>query len=179
MGASGWEYFVPFQPDIHAALQQLRQTVFDSGDYFKMSHEDWRNMTEEEMLENLQDETDPDIRDMLYSAWRGIKLLPEPTTIGTLLEWNQEAGTHSILDIRKGVSLQPEFGTVSPLTSAQLRQFFGMEQPTHDMVLKWLDPPVDLPKIRNSWEGLYIIIYQENVPTEICFAGFQGIEPLS
>ena len=35
MGASGWHYFAPFQPDIKAALDQLRDEVFATGEYFK------------------------------------------------------------------------------------------------------------------------------------------------
>jgi hypothetical protein len=35
MGASGWAYFVPFQVDIAKALQQLRDEVFQRGDYFR------------------------------------------------------------------------------------------------------------------------------------------------
>jgi hypothetical protein len=34
MGASQWAYAVPFQPDINAALQDLRQKVFRSGNYY-------------------------------------------------------------------------------------------------------------------------------------------------
>jgi hypothetical protein len=35
MGASGWSYKVPFQSDINKALQELRQKVFEAGDYYK------------------------------------------------------------------------------------------------------------------------------------------------
>ena len=33
MGASGWDYFVPYEADISAALQRLREDVFARGDY--------------------------------------------------------------------------------------------------------------------------------------------------
>lgn len=33
MGASGWEYLVPYQADLQAALNDLRRRVFESGDY--------------------------------------------------------------------------------------------------------------------------------------------------
>ncbi|MGW6397350.1 hypothetical protein [Streptomyces sp. NPDC055134] len=33
MGASGWDYYVPYQEDLNAALQQLRHEVFEAGDY--------------------------------------------------------------------------------------------------------------------------------------------------
>ena len=34
MGATGWMYFTPYQPDIQAALDALRQQVFEKGDYY-------------------------------------------------------------------------------------------------------------------------------------------------
>lgn len=33
MGASFWSYFVPYQADLGAALQALREKVFAEGDY--------------------------------------------------------------------------------------------------------------------------------------------------
>jgi hypothetical protein len=33
MGATGWKYFVPYEADISAALQRLREDVFARGDY--------------------------------------------------------------------------------------------------------------------------------------------------
>ena len=34
MGASGWNYFVAYQPDPQAALDDLRRQVFEAGDYW-------------------------------------------------------------------------------------------------------------------------------------------------
>ena len=34
MGASDWEYFVKYQPDIEMAFRELQQATFDSGDYY-------------------------------------------------------------------------------------------------------------------------------------------------
>jgi hypothetical protein len=34
MGASGWHYAVPFQENVAAALQELRQRVFDERDFY-------------------------------------------------------------------------------------------------------------------------------------------------
>ena len=33
MGATGWSYFVPYELDVSAALQRLREDVFAPGDY--------------------------------------------------------------------------------------------------------------------------------------------------
>ena len=37
MGASGWEYVVPYQRDLGAALDSLRREVFAAGDYVEPS----------------------------------------------------------------------------------------------------------------------------------------------
>ncbi|PWU50199.1 hypothetical protein DLE60_23765 [Micromonospora globispora] len=34
MGASGWSYTVPYQPDLNAALHELRERVFAEGRYY-------------------------------------------------------------------------------------------------------------------------------------------------
>jgi hypothetical protein len=60
MGASGWSYFVPYQPDINKALQELRQKVFQEGDYFKPA--EWQKrlyehkIISEQELNNALDE---------------------------------------------------------------------------------------------------------------------------
>lgn len=69
MGASGWSYFVPYQPDIGRALQSLREEVFRFGGYGKGCFRG----------EDLAP--------------------PEADTIGELLDSVGTEGTHSILDI--------------------------------------------------------------------------------
>jgi hypothetical protein len=83
---------------------------------------------------------------------------------------NGEEGTHSILDV-EAVSNTPQFGTVSPLTNQQLVTIFGTTKPTREMVTENLDQCCDL---RRRWEGLYVIAYQDDRPSDICFAGFSG-----
>jgi hypothetical protein len=34
MGASAWQYYVPFEPDIRQALARIRQEVFRAGQYY-------------------------------------------------------------------------------------------------------------------------------------------------
>lgn len=174
MGASSWTYFIPYQDDIDEALQILRQQVFEKGEYFKLDYgNNWRNQTEEAFLEGLKTETDPEVRDILLDDWRYLKDLPEPTDISSLLNWNRESGTHSIIDITDGVSYQPDFGTVSPLTDEQLMSIFGALKPTREMVESWIRNS-DLVDLRDRWEGLYIIVFANDTPAEICFAGFSG-----
>ena len=50
MGASGWTYFTPYDPDPNAALQRLRQEVFATGQYARPFWWD---------AEDVQDAEDP------------------------------------------------------------------------------------------------------------------------
>lgn len=48
VGASEWDYYVPYQEDLSAALQQLRREVFDAGGYYWVNGADWRPEEERE-----------------------------------------------------------------------------------------------------------------------------------
>jgi hypothetical protein len=101
MGASGWEYLVPYQADLQAALNDLRRQVFDSGDY--ISPVTW-GLTAPESLEALAQQE-------YYSQFMG------------------ENGTHSIIDVlnvvpyemgeRKQARCAPSRTTSTRTTSAQ------------------------------------------------------------
>jgi hypothetical protein len=171
LGASGWRHFVPYQEDIEAALQQLRHTVFASGDYYRVDHSEYRSMTEDDMRMRLSD-LDDEVRDIILDDWRQIKRLKEPSTIEDLLGWNRESGTHSVLDMTR-VTAEPEFGTVSPLSADEIREHFGTLQPSHQQVEDWLEND-GTSSVRSRWTGLYVIVYESGNPTEICFAGFSG-----
>ena len=75
MGASGWDYYVPYQEDLNAALQQLRREVFEARDYYWVNGGDWRPVEEREprpaSLEELWEDcllyTSPSPRDGLLS----------------------------------------------------------------------------------------------------------------
>ncbi len=41
MGASGWSYTTPYDPNIEAALQRLQREVFERGEYYKPWVEVW------------------------------------------------------------------------------------------------------------------------------------------
>ena len=172
VGASDWTYFAAYQDDINAVLQAIRQEVFESGLYYQVEYGDWRTIDEAEMRQRLADE-EPDIREILLDDWRYAKNLHEPDTIERLLEWNREEGTHSILDIYNGISDQRGFGAISPLTDEQLTDAFGTTKPSHEQVQYWLDT-ARIYEFCGRGEGLYILVYQGNEPSEICFTGFSG-----
>lgn len=110
MGASGWEYVVPYQPDLGAALEALRHHVFASGEYHKPGGDVF-----------------------------GFGDLPAPASVEDLFEQEQyweflaTSGTHSIIDVRNVVPADDfageELGTIRPLSDAECVQLFGAAQP--------------------------------------------------
>ena len=60
MGASGWEYIVPYQHDLAAALADLRRYVFERGDYISPANfglpapPDLEALTDEEYWEFIE-----------------------------------------------------------------------------------------------------------------------------
>ena len=168
MGASGWSYFVPYEMDINAALERLRQDVFQRADYLLL--EDWGLMNEAD--ERIAAGDDPAIVQADRMAKRAA--LPHPSSIAELFEWNMDSGTHSILDMESGVSNAPAFGTVSPLTDEQLIAAFGTTTPTHDQIERRMEREDLVGSLRRRWEGLYIVVYDGSSPSELYFAGFSG-----
>ncbi len=104
MGASEWDYYVPYQEDLDAALQELRREVFEAGDYYWVNGDKWL----------AKDSTEPLPRS-LDELWDD--------------ELVQEAGTHSILDIVRvlGPDDTPDYQTVEPVTDAEARELLGTE----------------------------------------------------
>ncbi len=78
-----------------------------------------------------------------------------------------ENGTRSILDITS-VGDRPGYGRVVPLEPGRLLQLYGTTQPTREMVEQNMDFFEDLER----GQGIYIILYSDGRPSEICFAGY-------
>ena len=95
---------------------------------------------------------------------------PPPSTIDELRDWNAEEGIGSILDMLRVDSVQ-EYGTVSPLTDDQLHDLYGTTKPTHEQIEQ---AKQIYRKYRERGEGLYIIVYKTDEPSEIFFAGSSG-----
>ena len=110
MGAEPYYYFVKYNPDIDAALQELREREFKAGRY------------------------NPVIRHLDFP------IEPNAPSPGAQHDSIQEAlaasdadGTRSILDLDH-VSEERDFCAVAPLQPEELEQLFGTGQPTHDMI---------------------------------------------
>jgi hypothetical protein len=168
MGASGWRYYAPYQSDINQALQELRNAVFESGDYYTDAAFA-EAMDEDEVAKYLP----PDFVDQFKAALHSLRSKSnsqKPSSIAELLEMNGESGTHCILDI-EGISSEPQFGMATPLINSQLQSFFGTDQPNRDMIEQKFE---EIMQFRQRWEATYIIVYEDGKPTEIYFTGYSG-----
>jgi len=144
MGAEPYFYFVKYQPDLDAALQELRQREFQDGRY-------------NPVVEFLEFPLGP------HSPSPGA----QHASIEEALEDADADGTRSILDLDH-FSDEPEFGAVTPLTDSLLEEFFGTTQPTRQMITQNMDFFEDLER----GHGLSIIVYKDGKPDEIFFAGY-------
>jgi hypothetical protein len=169
LGASGWSYFVPYQPDRYAAFVTLRQQVFEAGDYWwakpgglAADHPD-RPRTEDEL-------------------WAD--------------EVVREAGTHSILDMYKVLDDDeqpnygylpysfdtfdeymalvkehgnPDYGVIVPVTETEAFHTAGNTRLTRDHV----DSIAGLAKYRGIGR-LATLRSEDGHPTEFYFWGFSG-----
>jgi hypothetical protein len=146
VGASEWNYYVPYQRDLGAALQQLRREVFAAGDYYWVNGADWRPEEERE---------------------------PRPVTLEELWEDElvQETGTHSVLDIFRvvGPAETPDYNTVQPVTAEEARELLGAEKLTRAQVKDFDVFP------RSRWIGRCAVLHDEQGnPQELLFWGHSG-----
>ncbi|MGA2070233.1 MAG: hypothetical protein ABSG97_02695 [Sedimentisphaerales bacterium] len=144
MGAHPYYYFVKYNPDINAALEELRQREFKAGRY-------------NPVIRFLEFPIGPD------SPAPGA----QHASIRKALKDADADGTRSILDLDH-ISKNPEFGAVSPLSPNELVRLFQTEQPTREMI----EQSDELWEILDRGWGIYIIAYKDGSPDEIYFAGY-------
>jgi hypothetical protein len=183
MGASGWSYFVPYQQEINKALKELKDEVFEKGRYERpldvnpnQAERDLNYLTSlyASLPDEVRKQTDQFL-ELARSAAKRQRPARMANSIDELLEQCRENGTHSILDIEK-VSSVPGFGVITPLSNEHLINIFRTDKPTHEMVAIWsnrVDPPTAKP-FYERWQGVYVIVYEDNKPTEIYFEGASG-----
>ena len=144
MGAHPYYYFVEYQEDVEAALQELRQREFEAGRYNPV-------------------QPFPDFPVGPDSPAPG----PDHISIYEATEVADADGTRSILDI-ESISDEPDFCRASPLSEDQLEQFFGTTRPTREMIFENTDFFQDVER----GHCIYITIYKNGRPSEIYFAGY-------
>ncbi len=146
MAAEPWLYVVPYQPDLNKALAQLRRREFEAGRYFPAQ---------------------------LFPGIPKLNKKPPPgaqhKSIKAAIEAAGEEGTKSILDMTRVAtdSDDVDHGVVSPLPEEELLECFGTTQPTRRMV----DENIPIGTVDRGY-GIYVIIYKDGKPAEICFAGY-------
>lgn len=151
MGASGWEYVVPYQQDIGDALDLLRREVFAAGDFVKPSSVS--GLPDPASVEDLTEQEE---------YW----------------EFMGESGTHSILDVLGVIpasSAGQDYGTIRPLSDAEYGELFRTAQPgradyerlagterLHDYVTG------------GRWTGRAAVLWENGAPAQIVFWGYSG-----
>ena len=152
MGASSWNYIVPFQKDIAQALADLQRRVFDEGEYYRS-----------------------DDYDIDYSSLEALFAARESDVF-----W--DVGTHSILDIDQIIETgrPDEPGAIRALSSDETRALLGGEQPTRADLERAYNVPVEMgcdTPIESGyprWSGRFTILYRDGVPDELAFWGYSG-----
>jgi hypothetical protein len=149
MGASGWDYCVPYQADLNVALKELQTNVLASGDYL-WPYEDF-------------DDDDEEPR-------------PRPTTLEQLFGLRDEEvmeteGTHSILDMDRVIAVgeSPDDRDIFPLTDQEAESEIGTKVLTraHVEALNDLTPA--------SWIGCCAVLHDDQgQPAELFFWGCSG-----
>jgi hypothetical protein len=144
MGAESYFYFVKYQPDVNAALQELRRREFQAGRYnpvipfleFPVGDDSPAPGAQHESIEEAVEDSDAD-------------------------------GTRSILDLDH-ISEEPNFGAVTPLDESFLEELYGTTRPTRAMI----EQDMEFFEEIERGHGVYIVAYQDDQPSEICFAGY-------
>ena len=94
-------------------------------------------------------------------------------TVEELIEYNEDAGTHSIIDMERVVpEMEDSDGVVWPATDAELEFVLGTRTPTHDLVEQHKNKLIDL--VDERWAGRYLVAYKDDQPDELFFFGISG-----
>jgi hypothetical protein len=144
MGGQPYYYAVPYEPDINAALQRLRNREFEAGRY------------------------NPVVPFLGFEFDGTIALAPgrQHASILEALEASDADGTRSILDVER-IGTEPDFGVALPLSPDRLKDLYGTIQPTREMVLENMDFLGNLDR----GQAIYFILFRDGQPAEIFFAG--------
>ena len=165
MGSSVYFYYVPYQYDIEAALQSLRQREFLAGRY------------------------DPAMRQANPPMWMfeftfppdASSPAPGPVhaTLGDAFFNNEMGaeGTRSIIDLFQ-ITSEPDSCAASPLAEDDLHAHFGTTKPCREQIKTQLFSPNWTPAAEriltsiDRGQGRYIVLHENGAPSEIFFIGY-------
>jgi hypothetical protein len=174
MGASVWRYFVPYQPDIQQALQQLREDIFKRGEFEQnyMTGSYYREYLAE--WEDIYEADSESLTILRKFAALCDDEIPIPKTIDEAIAATSESGTHSIIDVSEVTEMTCDddgYG-IYPIAQEDVLRIFGTLQPTHAQV-EAIDS--DREGVRyGRFQGFYIVVYKDGEPNEIYFEGASG-----
>jgi hypothetical protein len=144
MGGEPWFYFVEYQPDINATLQALRKREFVAGRYNPV---------------------------VAFPAFPVTAGSPSPgakhRSIQEAMDAAEADGTRSVLDMER-VGEKPDLGVVTALPAKVLTELFGTDRPIRTMIEENMDFFEDIER----GQGIYIVVYEKDRPSEIFFAGY-------
>jgi hypothetical protein len=144
MGAHPYYYSVRYQPDVEAALQELRQREFEAGRY---------------------NPVEPFLEFPIHAG------SPAPgaqhSSIDEARAEAMEDGTRSILDVG-GIAEERDFCAAAPLSKDEVVRYFGTTQPTKEMVSRSLDFMESIER----GHCVYFTIFKDGRPNELFFAGY-------
>ena len=166
MGSHPYFYFTPYQRDIQAALQVLRENEFKAGRYDPA----------------MQMAAPPSY--MFQFSFPPDETSPAPgakhASIEEALEASMESGTGSILDLSR-ITTEPDFFSACPLSDDELVMLFGTSQPSRELLESVLikqerdfghDPSELFWEQIDRGQGRYIVTYAGSEPSEIFFVGY-------
>jgi hypothetical protein len=143
MGAHPWRYLVPYDPDLGKALAELREREFIAGRY------------------------NPAEPFPGFSVDRRRAPGAKHPTIDAARQAAGASGTRSILDMLE-VSPKPRPGVVTPLDEDDLTDVFSTLEPTRNH----LEDNEALFEMIERGHGVSFVVYENGLPSELCFAGY-------
>lgn len=184
MGGHPWMYFVPYESDLESALEKLQQRELRAGRYYPVMDEaplpagqqgpgpGGQHATIQEALEASDATGTRSILDM-----RGFASTPV-TSLAAKDARQQEIVKAMAAKMAAGEPIDfstfglggedDHAGLISPVDPAVLEQLYGARRPSRAAV----DANHDFLDDLGRGEGLYILMYENDIPTEICFAGY-------
>jgi hypothetical protein len=151
MGATGWSYIVPYQQDIDKALLELKDKVFNEGQYEQPckidqnkveSQLDYLASVYQSLPDEIREHTDQFLK-LARAAAKQQQPKPTPKSIKQLLEQCGTEGTHSILDIEK-ITSTPAFGELLHCLTRNSWIYSGQN---NQRVTWWRNGPLELIRL--------------------------------
>lgn len=148
MGGTSWQYFVPYQADIRAAVAALQEKVFQDGDYY------WAGAA---------------VVPPIPLPGSAAELMDDAALRDSI-------GTHSIMDIETVVldeRHELSSGQLGPLPDRMLADAFPDRQPGRAGVEEYLRDRPEWWRIP-TWQGYFLVTYAEGRPDAIAIWGSSG-----